>query len=79
MDLSTIDRYFYKNLCQKLNNVRINKGKTYRDIAKDTGLSRTTLDNFFLGRSRASDRKFKLICDSLEVNQKNMIELVLVI
>ena len=77
MDLKTIDRYFYKAIARKLDNVRISKGKTYRDMAKETGLSRTAIDNFFLGRVRAKDNKFQLICKSLGVNPKNMIELVL--
>lgn len=66
-DLTTIDRHFYKALGLRLNSLRLNKCKSYREMSKETGLSRTTIDRFFLGRSRIKDGNFELICKSLGI------------
>lgn len=76
MKIKTIDRHFYMKLAEKLNDIRISKCKTFREMSEDTGLSRTALDNFFLGRTKANDEKFDLICDSLEVNPSAVINSV---
>lgn len=75
--LSTIDRHFYKNLGLKLNCIRINKCKSYREMSAETGLSRTTIDNFFLGKTRIKDNNFELICKSLGITTSNAIRLIL--
>lgn len=74
MGIETIDRHFYMALGQKLNDIRIRRGKTYREMAEDTGMSRTTIDNFFLGKSRATNRKFELICQSLGIEKEMILE-----
>ena len=77
MKIKTIDRHFYMKLAEKLNDIRISKCKTFREMSEDTGLSRTALDNFFLGRVKASDEKFELICNSLDIEPNIIINLTL--
>lgn len=75
--MRTIDRFFYQKIAEKLNKIRIRRNASYRELSQLTGMSRTALDDFFLGKVRANDKKFEIICDSLQVNPKNIIDLVL--
>ncbi len=75
--MRTIDRFFYQKIAEKLNKIRIRRNASYRELSQLTGMSRTALDDFFLGKVRADDNKFEIICNSLQVNPKNIIDLVL--
>lgn len=75
--MKTIDRFFYQKIAEKLNKIRIRRNASYRELSQLTGMSRTALDDFFLGKVRADDNKFEIICNSLQVNPKNIIDLVL--
>lgn len=77
MELTTIDRHFYKKLASQMNRIRENKCKSYRELSEETGLSRTALDNFFLGRVRAKDYKFQLICKAIGIEPETVLETVL--
>ncbi len=75
--LSTIDRYFYQKLGNRMNNIRLRKGITLREMSEETGLSRTALDDFFLGRVRKRDKNFELICECLNLSSKVILDMVL--
>lgn len=75
--MRTIDRFFYQKIAEKLNKIRIRRNASYRELSQLTGMSRTALDDFFLGKVRADDNKFEIICNSLQVSPKNIIDLVL--
>ena len=75
--LSTIDRYFYQKLGNRMNNIRLRKGISLREMSEETGLSRTALDDFFLGRVRKKDKHFGLICECLNVSPRVILDMVL--
>ncbi len=72
-----IDKFYYQELGQKIHFERIKKGYSLRYLSKETGLSRTLLDDYELGRRRISNDNWKSICKALNINQKIMINIAI--
>lgn len=77
MEIKTIDKVFYDVLSDQLNKKRKQKHMSFRDLAKRTGKSRQTIDNYFLGRTKMSEETFIKLCRILnfEPNLKVIVSL----
>lgn len=59
----TVEYAFYKRLGAVLSNVRRNKGLSIQNVAKRLKTSKTTVDNWELGKTRISWDKFMKLCE----------------
>lgn len=62
-----IDEIFYKEIGKQLNQKRVMLGYSFSYLAKLTGISAKQLDNYFLGRYRITNDKYKVICNALGI------------
>lgn len=59
----TVEYAFYRRLGAVLSNVRRNKGLSIQNVAKRLKTSKTTVDNWELGKTRISWDKFMKLCE----------------
>ena len=59
----TVEYAFYRRLGAVLSNVRHNKGLSIQNVAKRLKTSKTTVDNWELGKTRISWDKFVKLCE----------------
>ena len=59
----TVEYVFYKQLGTVLSNVRHKHGLSIQDVAKRLKTSKTTVDNWELGKTRISCEKFQKLCE----------------
>lgn len=69
-----IDRHFYQKVGNELDTKRKQLGYSYRYLASLTGISRTNLDQLFMGKFRINDDNFRIICEALELNPEIKVE-----
>lgn len=73
----TIDRKFYRKLGQILFEERQKRGYSLRELEELTGITRTTLDNYELGRSRIDDARYKKVCEALQISDQVYIKIAI--
>lgn len=69
----TIDKNFYKELGYELAKIRHARNLSIRDVAKKTGYSRQTIDNWEIGASKIKPEQFDNLCKALRIAPKTKI------
>ena len=77
MKRNTIDSKFYLKLGDILNYQRRKKGYSLRYLAEVTGISRTTLDKYEMGKSRIDEIRWKTICKALQLPEQVHVKIAL--
>ena len=75
MKRNTIDSKFYRKLGEILNEERRRRGYSLRYVAELTGISRTTIDKYEMGRVRIDEDRWKKLCEVLQIPQQLSIKL----
>lgn len=75
VEISTIDKEFYRELGKKITDIRHKRGYSIRYVAELTGLSRATVDHYELGKSKIKPETFKKICQVLNIKPKIEIDI----
>lgn len=65
-----IDESFYKEIGKHIFYKRAEKGYSLRQLGKITGLSRTTLENYEMGKTRITKSNWESICNALGMNNE---------
>lgn len=68
--IHTIDKHFYQELGKEISNVRHKRGYSLRYLAELTGISKTMLDFYELGKCKIKPETYKKICKSLKIPEK---------
>lgn len=74
-NLKTIDYLFYRELGNEINRRRKERGLSLRDLSKQTGFSRTLIDNWELGIQRIKKEQFERLCEALQVTNNLKIDI----
>ena len=69
----TIEFPFYKELGKALGNIRNEKGIPLEKVAKELKVSKSTIDNWELGKTRISTIKYKKLCELYGINPNSEI------
>ena len=77
MKRNTIDSKFYRKLGEILNEERRRRGYSLRYVAELTGISRTTIDKYEMGRVRIDEDRWKKLCEVLQIPQQLYIKIAL--
>lgn len=64
----TIEFPFYKQLGKALANIRNEKGLSLEEVSKKLSVSKSTIDNWELGKTRISTTKYKKLCEIYDIN-----------
>lgn len=64
----TIDYAFYSQLGKVLSDIRHEKKLSLSDVSKFLNVSKTSIDNWELGKARISFEKFKKMCDIYSIS-----------
>lgn len=72
-----IDNVYYKELGKQIHRIRQEKGYSLRYLAKLTGLSRTTIDDYEMGKKRITNENWKSICKALGITNRIAINLAI--
>ena len=72
-----VDKYYYKELGYLIHEERLKKGYSLRYLSQQTGLSRTTLDDYELGKKRITMINWNLICNALGIKPKVVVNVAI--
>lgn len=76
MEIKTIDKVFYEALGKHINNARLQKGLSLRQMAKKTGKTFQMLDYYSLGKAKMSNETFESICRVLDLEPKFKVKII---
>lgn len=75
VEITTIDREFYKILGQEISEARHKNGYSLRYMSELTGISRATLDYYELGKCKMKYTTYEKICKTLGIQPKIKIDI----
>ena len=75
--IKTIDSKFYRELGNRIRDVRRERNMSLYELSKLTGFSKSMLDMWELGLSKIKPKQYSLICEALQISESIKIEVKL--
>lgn len=73
--IKTIDSKFYRELGNRIRDVRSKRRMSLCELSKLTGFSKSMLDMWELGLCKIKPKQYSLICEALQISESMKIEI----
>ena len=73
--IKTIDSKFYRELGNRIRDVRSKRHMSLCELSKLTGFSKSMLDMWELGLCKIKPKQYSLICEALQISESMKIEI----
>lgn len=66
--IKTIDKAFYRELGKSLARIREHRNMTLKEVAHETGYSRTLIDHWELGYNKIKPKQLEKLCEVYNIS-----------